>query len=159
MTSRASTEPAGTRRNWIALLYFYVAALVGLGFFITGITTGLFAAKELTFPELGLSTSSYESTLRHDPQGVIIATDAERERARDRELSDRRREGGSDLVDGIILIAVGLPTLVWHLRRARRLGTPGEAPPGTPGAPRPGTPGVPAPSTAPAGAASTESAG
>jgi hypothetical protein len=129
MTSRSPADAAGARRNWIALLYFYVAALVGLGFFITGITTGLFAAKELAFPELGLSTSNYEGTLRRDPQGVIIATDAEREQARQRELADRRREGGSDLVDGVILIAVGLPTLVWHLRRARRLGAPGEPPP------------------------------
>ncbi|HWN31628.1 MAG TPA: hypothetical protein VNP03_02750, partial [Pseudonocardia sp.] len=61
MTSRSPTEAAGARRNWIALLYFYVAALVGLGFLITGITTSLFAAKELAFPELGMSTSNYES--------------------------------------------------------------------------------------------------
>ena len=159
MTSRASTEPAGTRRNWIALLYFYVAALVGLGFFITGITTSLFAAKELASPELGLSTSSYESTLRRDPQGVVIATDAEREQARQRELSDRRREGGSDLVDGLILIAVGLPTLVWHLRRARRLGTPGEPPPGRPGGAAPSTAAPAAAPVAAPTAASTESAG
>lgn len=147
MTSRSPAEAAGARRNWIALLYFYVAALVGLGFFITGITTGLFAAKELAFPELGLSTSTYEGTLRRDPQGVVIATDAEREQARQRELADRRREGGSDLVDGVILIAVGLPTLVWHLRRARRLGAPGETLPGPRGEPSPSAATPAAPST------------
>lgn len=137
MTSGARTEPAAARRNWIALLYFYVAALVGLGFLITGVTTGLFAAKQVIFPELGMSTSTYEGTLRRDPQGVIIATDAEREQARQRELSDRRQEGASDLVDGVILIAVGLPTLVWHLRRARRLGAPAEPSSGAPTEPSP----------------------
>ena len=62
---------------------FYLAALVGFGFVITGVTTGLFGAKELAFPELGISSYTYESALRRDKDGTIIATDAERQAAPD----------------------------------------------------------------------------
>jgi hypothetical protein len=104
------------------LLYFYLAALVGFGFVITGVTTGLFGAKELAFPELAISSYTYDSALRRDKDGTIIATDAERSAARARAVEDRRREGADDLVDGAILAAVGLPTMIWHLRRGRRVG-------------------------------------
>ncbi|HEY4005653.1 MAG TPA: hypothetical protein VGM60_10785 [Pseudonocardia sp.] len=118
----ASTKTAAGRRPWVVLLYFYLAALVGFGFVITGVTTGLFGAKELAFPELGISSYTYDSALRRDKDGTIIATDAERSAARARAVEDRRREGADDLVDGAILAAVGLPTMIWHLRRGRRVG-------------------------------------
>jgi hypothetical protein len=120
-------------------LYFYLAAFVGFGFLIAGTTTALFGAKDLAFPELGVQSYSYESSLHHDAQGTVVATDGERAQARQRALEDRRRDGADSLVDGIILVAVGLPTLLWHLRRARRIGatTPGPRPdtagPDTPG--------------------------
>jgi hypothetical protein len=121
------------------MLYFYLAAFVGFGFLIAGTTTALFGAKDLAFPELGVQSYSYESSLHHDAQGTVVATDSERAQARQRALEDRRRDGADSLVDGIILVAVGLPTLLWHLRRARRIGatTPGPRPdtagPDTPG--------------------------
>ena len=118
----ASTKTAAGRRPWVVLLYFYLAALVGFGFVITGVTTGLFGAKELAFPELGISSYTYDSALRRDKDGTIIATDAERSAARARAVEDRRQEGADDLVDGAILAAVGLPTMIWHLRRGRRVG-------------------------------------
>lgn len=105
----------------MVLLYFYLAALIGLGFLITGTTTALFGAKDLAFPQLGISTYTYESSLHRDAAGTIVATDAERAAARQTALDDRRRDGGNSLVDGLILMAVGTPTLVWHLRRARRV--------------------------------------
>ena len=110
-SSEALTGPAA-RQPWVVLLYFYVAALVGFGFVITGVTTGLFGAKELAFPELGISSYNYDSALHRDKDGTIIATDAERQAARTRAVEDRRREGADDLVDGAILAAVGLPTMI-----------------------------------------------
>jgi hypothetical protein len=114
------TKAAG-RRPWVVLLYFYVAALVGLGFVVTGTTTALFGLKDLVVPQLSVSSLSYDSSLRRDAQGNIISTDQERAAARQRAVDDRRREGANDLIDGVILTAVGLPTLLWHLRRARRI--------------------------------------
>jgi hypothetical protein len=114
------TKAAG-RRPWVVLLYFYVAALVGLGFVVTGTTTALFGLKDLVVPQLSVSSLSYDSSLRRDAQGNIVSTEQERAAARQRAVDDRRREGANDLVDGVILTAVGLPTLLWHLRRARRI--------------------------------------
>jgi hypothetical protein len=123
MGPTTSGEPSTARRPWVVLLYFYVAALIGLGFVITGTTTALFGAKSLVFPQLGIQSYSYESSLRRDPQGKIIATDSERTAARQQTIDDARNDGGDHLVDGAILVLVGLPTLVWHLRRARRAGS------------------------------------
>lgn len=124
MESRSPTEPAQSRRAWVVLLYFYLAALVGLGFVITGVTNALFGIKDIAFPQLGVASYSYESSLHRDDHGNITASDAERAAAKQRAIDDRRREGADDLVDGVILIAVGAPVLVWHLRRGRRLGEP-----------------------------------
>jgi hypothetical protein len=147
METRSSTESPAARRPWVALLYFYLAAFVGFGFLIAGTTTALFGAKDLAFPELGVQSYSYEPALRRDAQGTIVATDSERAQARQRALEDRRRDGADSLVDGVILVAVGLPTLLWHLRRARRIGAsaPGAA---TPGAATPGA-AAPVPATSP----------
>lgn len=118
------------RRPWVVLLYFYLAALIGFGFFIAGVTTGLFGAKELIFPQLGMSSYTYESSLHRDSTGTITATEKERDDAQQRALDDRRREGGDSLVNGLILAVVGLPTMVWHLRRGRKVGaqTPDDTP-------------------------------
>lgn len=113
---------AAARKPWIVLLYFYLAALVGFGFFITGVTTGLFGAKDLAFPQLGLSSYSYDSMLHRDSAGNVTATAQEREDARQRALDDRRHQGADSLIDGVILAAVGLPTMVWHLRKGRKVG-------------------------------------
>jgi hypothetical protein len=123
MSPNSSAQPPSTRRPWVVLLYFYLAALIGLGFVITGTTEALFGAKQLAFPQLNIQSYSYESSLRRDAQGTIIATTAERATARQQAVDDSRREGGDDLADGAILVLVGLPTLFWHLRRARRIGT------------------------------------
>jgi hypothetical protein len=143
METRSSSEPAA-RRAWVVLLYFYLAAFVGFGFLIVGTTTALFGAKDLAFPELGMQSYSYESTLHRDAQGTIVATDSERAQARERALEDRRTDGADSLVNGVILMAVGLPTLLWHLSRARRLGGPAAPSPAAPPAPEPAEPAPPA---------------
>jgi hypothetical protein len=137
----SSHESAASRRPWIVLLYFYLAAIIGLGFVIAGTTTALFGAKEAVVPELGISSpSSYDSSLRRDAQGNVVATDAERAAARRQAVDDRRREGLDGMVNGLILLVVGLPTLVWHLRRARRVGPvpDGSRPPASDPPPPPG---------------------
>jgi len=131
----------------VVLLYFYLAALIGLGFLIAGTTTALFGIKDLAFPQLGISSYSYDSALHRDAQGTIVATDSERAVARQSAIEDRRRDGLDSVVNGLILAAVGTPTLVWHLRRARRVGadeapTPGPSAPASP-APTPPTPPTP----------------
>jgi len=120
-----------TRRPWVVLLYFYLAALIGLGFLIAGTTTALFGVKDLAFPQLGISSYSYDSALHRDAQGNVISTESERAAARQAAIDDRRRDGLDSLVNGVILAAVGTPTLVWHLRRARRVST-GPAAPSSP---------------------------
>jgi hypothetical protein len=52
---------------------------------------------------------------------VVSARCDERAAARQRAVDDRRRNGASVLVDEVIVTAVGLPTLLWHLCRARRI--------------------------------------
>ena len=126
--STSSAQTAAGRRPWIVLLYFYVAALVGLGFVIAGTTTALFGTKDLAFPQLGVRSYSYESGLHRDDKGAIVATDAERNAARQQAIDDNRQQGLDGLVNGIILLAVGTPTLVWHLRGARRAGARHEPP-------------------------------
>jgi hypothetical protein len=141
--STANSQSVGAKRPWVVLLYFYLAALVGLGFLIGGTTTALFGAKNLAFPELTIRSYEYESTLRRDPQGTVVATDAEREQSRQRAIEDKRREGLDSLTDGLILMVVGAPTLVWHLRRARRIGAwPEAAPDAGPPDPDPGRDGA-----------------
>ena len=126
--STVSTQTAAGRRPWIVLLYFYVAALVGLGFVIAGTTTALFGAKDVAFPQLGVRSYTYESNLHRDDKGTIVATDTERNAARQQAIDDNRQQGLDGLVNGIILLVVGTPTLVWHLRGARRAGSRAELP-------------------------------
>lgn len=113
------------RRNSVAQLYCYLAALVGLVLVVIGTTMGLFGAKDALLPELGLPAYAAESYLPRDAHGApTAATEDERRAARDAAIADRRSAGINDLVNGAILAAVGLPTMVWHLRRGRRLAAP-----------------------------------
>jgi hypothetical protein len=125
--SSQSSQSALAKRPWVILLYFYIAALVGLGFLIGGTTTGLFGAKNLAFPQLTIRSYDYEGNLKRDQQGNVVATDAEREAAKARAIDDKRRQGLDSLTDGVILVLVGAPTLIWHLRRAKRIGAYPEA--------------------------------
>jgi len=105
----------GPRRSWVVPLYFYLAALIGLGLLIGGTTTALFGLKNVLVPELSVSSYAYDP----GPGG-----DARRADARRAAVDDRRREGADQLVNGAILAGVGLPTLLWHLRRARGQSSP-----------------------------------
>ena len=108
------------RKHWIVLLYFYLVALIGLGFVIAGTTMTLFGAKEAMFPGLGLSRYDYEFELLEDEDGRPRASEAEIEKAKT-EAKEERRSGGVDgVVSGVILAGIGAPVMIWHLRQGRR---------------------------------------
>lgn len=126
-----AVESQAARRSWVVLLYFYAAALVGLGFVVVGITTGLFGAKNTLFPSLGLSSYSYEY---HFPPGSPTPaepTEQQRQAQKDRAIDDRRSQGLDDMLSGLIIAGVGAPVLVWHLKRGRALNAGGEKPDST----------------------------
>lgn len=114
-------ESQVAKRSWVALLYFYAAALVGLGFVIVGITMGLFGAKNALFPSLGVSSYSYEYRFPQDPLRDTEPTEQQYLVAQERAIDDRRGRGLDDMLSGLIIAAVGAPVLVWHLKRGRAL--------------------------------------
>ena len=114
-----AVERSAGRRGWVVLLYFYVAALVGLGFLVVGATTFLFGAKNALVPQLGLPAYSYDTNL---------PTEEENRAAREWAIDDRRNGGFDSMLSGVILVGVGTPVLVWHLKRARRVGETAEHP-------------------------------
>lgn len=122
MAGDASSQPAA-RRVWVVLLYFYLAALIGLGFVITGTTTALFGVKDALLPGLALAESQYDYDLRYDPftGEPREPTDAELAAARQRAIDSTRASGVDSLVNGLIITGVGVPVLIWHYRRARKL--------------------------------------
>lgn len=121
-------ESPAAKRSWVVLLYFYAAALVGLGFVVTGITMGLFGAKNALFPSLGVSSYSYEYPFPPDPLGLREPTEQQRQAAQERAIDERRSRGLDDMLSGFIIAGVGAPVLVWHLKRGRALSAGGEQP-------------------------------
>jgi hypothetical protein len=135
------------KRSWIVLLYFYAAALVGLGFVITGVTLALFGAKDALFPGLGLPRYAYEYPV--SPEGHMQREPTEELRvAKDRAIDERRGGGLDSMLDGLIIAGVGTPVLVWHLKRGRALSAAAEQPQAT-GTPPP-VPPSPQPPASPA---------
>ena len=146
MTADSFPDPQAQRRNWVVLLYFYLAALVGLGFVVTGATTALFGAKNALLPGLGVSPYAFEVRSLYEPNPGLERlgpprtderNEALRERrareARSRAVEQRRSSGIDGMLSGLIILAVGVPVLVWHLKRARALNggvrNPAPAPP------------------------------
>ena len=154
MTADSSPDPQAPRRSWVVLLYFYLAALVGLGFVVGGVTTALFGVKDALLPGLGVSRYAYQgpepyydtypgpavrvAPPRTDDRGEVLSELRQRRQreARERAVDERRRSGIDGLLSGLILTAVGLPVLVWHLRRGRAINGSGA----TATAPTPPTP-------------------
>lgn len=92
-------ETANERRfSWIGYLYFYVAALIGLGFVLVGTTMALTGAAKAALP-----------SVYYD--GPCDYCDSEEE---------VRRNGLEDALSGGITNVIGAPVLIWHLRQARR---------------------------------------
>lgn len=161
MTNGSTPDSQAVRRSWVALLYFYVAALVGLGFVVTGTTMALFGAKSALFPGLGVPRYAYEVSQPYEtyPGRERIGpsksdggepgrtNEAERQRqereAKARAVAERRSNGFDGILNGLIIAGVGAPVLLWHLKRGRALGA------GTERADAAGTSPAPTPPAAP----------
>jgi hypothetical protein len=128
MERNVTREPQAGKRSWVVLLYFYAAALVGLGFVVTGVTMALFGAKDALFPGLGLSRYSYEYPVPPDFGMPTEPTEEQRRVAKDRAIDDRRGGGLDGMLNGLIIAGVGTPVLVWHLKRGRALSAAPEQP-------------------------------
>jgi hypothetical protein len=143
-------ESQAGKRSWVVLLYFYAAALVGLGFVVVGITMALFGAKDALFPGLGLPRYSYEYPAPPDFGTPTEPTEEQRRAAKDRAIDERRSGGLDGMLNGLIIAGVGTPVLVWHLKRGRALSPAAEQPQATtPPPPAPPSPQPPASSAAP----------
>lgn len=142
MAADSTLDPQAGKRSWVVLLYYYLAALVGLGFVVTGITMALFGAKSALLPGLGLPRYEYQYNVPPDASGQPGEPTEEQLRvAKDRAIDERRSHGLDDLLSGLIIAGVGAPVLVWHFRRGRAHSGGAEKP----GGPVPAT--QPAPSS------------
>jgi hypothetical protein len=136
MTTGSTAEVQVTRRSWVVLLYFFAAALIGLGFVVTGASLALFGVKDALFPSLGLPRYSYEvygyeaypapvgpsKTEVQEPERKTEAEIAREQReAKARAIDERRSNGVDRMLSGLIIAGVGAPVLVWHLKRGRAL--------------------------------------
>jgi hypothetical protein len=135
MAGGSTGESQAGKRSWVVLLYFYAAALVGLGFVITGVTMALFGAKDALFPSLGLSRYSYEYPVPPDFGMPMEQTEQQLRAAKDRAIDERRGNGLDGMLSGLIITGVGAPVLVWHLKRGRALSAAAEKPATTPPVP------------------------
>jgi hypothetical protein len=139
------------KRSWVVLLYFYAAALVGLGFVVAGITMALFGAKDALFPGLGLPRYSYEYPVPPDFGTPTEPTEEQRRAAKERAIDERRGGGLDGMLNGLIIAGVGAPVLIWHLKRGRALSAAAEKPeaPTTTPPPLPPSPQPPVPPAEP----------
>lgn len=126
MSADSSSEAPASKRAWVVLLYFYLAALVGLGFVISGTTVALFGAKDAAFPGLNVPRYSYEYDrpyYQEESGEAREPTEQELAEAKQRAIEDRRTSGLDSMINGLIITGVGTPVLIWHYRRARALST------------------------------------
>lgn len=110
------------RLHWSGYVYYYVAALIGLGFVLGGAVAGATGLLEAAAPrsapdfrwqaEPALPFEEVEARRTPTPEEVEVAEE--------RAAENVRAQGLYNAVQGGVFIAVGLPTFVWHIRRARR---------------------------------------
>lgn len=101
-------DTSTTRRpSWIGLLYFYVAALIGLGFVLVGTTMALTGAAKAVVPSV-----YYDGPCEYCDSKEHV-----------------RKDGLENALSGGITNVIGAPVLIWHLRQARRRDTPWAPPP------------------------------
>lgn len=126
------TNPQPIRKHWIAILYFYVAALIGLVFVLAGAAIALNGLAKTAFP--ATFTTGYDDTylptpVTAQPEMPMVSgrgfgqgtyrTDNSALRHR-QEVRRTRREGERSILSGLIAVIIGTPVLIWHLRQARQ---------------------------------------
>ncbi len=134
-------------RNWIAQLYFYAAAGIGLVLVIAGIISSVFgfidAINPRATPQFGEIADGRGVDFRLGPGRVFVRerepeldqgatpTPDEQVGARNSAFRQIRRQGVRNGVRGLVVALVGLPVFLWHLGRARSNGYD-QLPPGVP---------------------------
>ncbi len=113
-------DPA--RGRWIPLVYYYLAATVGLAITLVGIVGMLNGAVVAVLPKLSSEVRYLETAPPRDPSGAPAdnLSAAERERIRDDSIERARLGGIERTVRGGVTALVGAPVFVWHLTQARR---------------------------------------
>lgn len=101
------------KRSWVTLLYYYVAALIGLIIVIVGILIALHALLDVIFfedPLEGLTSDSSTVTSGDTVQFAELPGP----------FSPSRGDKAKLILRGLVTAAVGAPVFWWHLREARR---------------------------------------
>lgn len=109
-------------RHWVAQLYYYVAALVGLILVVFGSIMFAMGLKQAAFPDLGFQ--SYACSDYDLDEVGERCTPSQKEEQQDQELDNRREDGVSQAIDGLLVAGIGAPILYWHLRQTRRSSEP-----------------------------------
>ena len=92
-----------TKRSWVTLLYFYLAAIIGLSIMITGTLIAAHALLDVIFYEgpntnVGMDGSEFQMLGGVPDRGDEFQT----------------------VLRGLVTAAVGFPVFWWHLRQAQR---------------------------------------
>lgn len=119
---------AQVRGRWISLLYYYLAAMVGLVITLVGIIGGLQALVGAAFPQLSdevrFSEQQFRSPEVEPPlrkgRDRDAPTEGELAAARDEAEERARLNGFAGGLRGLIAALVGAPVFLWHIRQARR---------------------------------------
>lgn len=120
------------RGRWIPLVYYYLAAVVGLTILLVGITGALYGLTIAAFPQISPEARFTEPRIAPDGKPL---DETDESRAKEEALERARLGGVERGLRGLIAMIVGGPVFFWHLRQARRrepewLGIqPGRAPP------------------------------
>lgn len=119
---------AQVRGRWISLLYYYLAAMVGLVITLVGIIGGLQALVGAAFPQLSDEVRFSHQELRSPESAPPLKRGRDRDAPTEGELAAIRDEaeerarlnGFAGGLRGLIAALVGAPVFLWHIRQARR---------------------------------------
>lgn len=128
-------EPASShplRWRWLPLVYYYLAAAVGLVLLLVGLVGGLRGLVHAALPNLTVEVTWSENDCRQrGVAGPVAEKPMAEQPARTptpaeiavcaRESEERvARRGLGEALDGLVMVVVAGPFFVWHLRQARR---------------------------------------
>lgn len=108
------------RLHWSGYVYYYLAALIGLGFVLGGAVAATSGLLEAAIPRSAPEFRYQVEPIRPFDGTADTPDPQEIEAAEQRALENVRAEGFFDAVQGAVFVAVGVPTFLWHIRRARQ---------------------------------------
>lgn len=111
-----------TRRGrWIPLVYYYLAAAIGLTIMLVGLIGGLHGLVKSAIPAIAdeVRFADVERPIGPDGRREEIS-EPERERRKAEAIENARLSGFAAALEGLVTAAVGAPVFFWHVRQARR---------------------------------------